>query len=276
MSEHGVALVTGASRGIGKASALALAEKGFDVALGARTVHAGEGRDDARPDADPLPGSLEETAAEVEAHGVRALPVRMDLHDRESLTSGAATVLATWGRIDVLVNNAVDTGPGSMTTVADTTMDDYQRKLEGNFLAQLVLIHAVLPHLLERGSGTIIDITSAAGITDPPAPAGEGGWGLAYAASKAAFHRVAAHLAVEFGPRGIRAFNVEPGMVMTEKMAMNQKAMGLENKFPVAPPSVPASVVAWLATDPEAADHNGETFTAQNFAKDRGLHQPWW
>jgi len=207
---------------------------------------------------------------------VRALPVRMDLHDRESLTSGAATVLATWGRIDVLVNNAVDTGPGSMTTVADTTMDDYQRKLEGNFLAQLVLIHAVLPHLLERGSGTIIDITSAAGITDPPAPAGEGGWGLAYAASKAAFHRVAAHLAVEFGPRGIRAFNVEPGMVMTEKMAMNQKAMGLENKFPVAPPSVPASVVAWLATDPEAADHNGETFTAQKFAKDRGLHQPWW
>lgn len=271
-----VALVTGASRGIGKAAALALADNGFDLALGARTVHAGEGRDDARPDAEPLPGSLDETAAEVEALGVRSLSVRMDLHDRDSLTTGAATVLDTWGRIDVLVNNAVDTGPGSMTTVAETTMEDYQRKLEGNFLAQLVLIHAVLPHLLERGSGTIIDITSAAGITDPPAPAGEGGWGLAYAASKAAFHRVAAHLAVEFGPRGILAFNVEPGMVMTEKMAMNQKAMGLENRFPVAPPSVPAAVVAWLATAPDAADHNGETFTAQRFAKERALHDPWW
>jgi NAD(P)-dependent dehydrogenase (short-subunit alcohol dehydrogenase family) len=200
----------------------------------------------------------------------------MDLHDRGSLTGAAATVLDTWGRIDVLVNNAVDTGPGSMTTVAETTMDDYQRKLEGNFLAQLVLIHAVLPHFLERGDGTIVDITSAAGITDPPAAAGEGGWGLAYAASKAAFHRVAAHLAVEFGPRGIRAYNVEPGMVMTEKMAMNQKAMGLENRFPVAPPSVPATVVAWLVSDPEAADHNGETFSAQRFAKERGLHERWW
>ena len=271
-----VALVTGASRGIGRATAIALAEKGFDVALGARTVHEGEGRDDARPGSEPLPGSLDATAAEVEAHGVRALAVRMDLHERESLTAGASTVLDEWGRIDVLVNNAVDTGPGSMTTVAETTLDDYQRKLEGNFLAQLVLIHAVLPHFLDRGDGTIVDITSAAGITDPPAPAGEGGWGLAYAASKAAFHRVAAHLAVEFGPRGVRAYNVEPGMVMTEKMAINQKAMGLENKFPVAPPSVPAAVVAWLATDPEAADHNGETFTAQKFAKDRGLHAPWW
>lgn len=276
MSEHAVALVTGASRGIGKATAVALAAKGFDVALGARTVHEGDGRDDARPDADPLPGSLEGTADEVEALGVRALPVRMDLHDRASLRNGATIVVDTWGRIDVLVNNAVDTGPGSMTTVADTTLEDYERKLEGNFLAQMVLIQAVLPHLLAQSEGIIVDITSAAGITDPPAPAGEGGWGLAYAASKAAFHRVAAHLAVEFGPRGILAFNVEPGMVMTEKMAINQKAMGLENKFPVAPPSVPAAVVAWLCTDPEAAEHNGETFTAQKFAKARRLHDPWW
>jgi NAD(P)-dependent dehydrogenase (short-subunit alcohol dehydrogenase family) len=276
LSEHAVALVTGASRGIGKATAVALAAKGFDVALGARTVHEGDGRDDARPDADPLPGSLEGTADEVEALGVRALPVRMDLHDRASLRNGATIVVDTWGRIDVLVNNAVDTGPGSMTTVADTTLEDYERKLEGNFLAQMVLIQAVLPHLLAQSEGIIVDITSAAGITDPPAPAGEGGWGLAYAASKAAFHRVAAHLAVEFGPRGILAFNVEPGMVMTEKMAINQKAMGLENKFPVAPPSVPAAVVAWLCTDPEAAEHNGETFTAQKFAKARRLHDPWW
>jgi NAD(P)-dependent dehydrogenase (short-subunit alcohol dehydrogenase family) len=269
-----VALVTGASRGIGRATAVALAEAGFDVALGARTVHEGEGVDDARPGAEPLPGSLDSTAAQVEAAGQQALPVRMDLHDRGSLVAGADLVLDRWGRIDLLVNNAVDTGPGSMSRFEETALEDFERKLEANFLAQLVLIRAVLPHLLDRGEGTIVNITSAAGITDPPAPAGEGGWGLAYGASKAAFHRVAGHLAVEFGPRGLRAYNVEPGMVLTEKMERNQREMGLEGRFPAAPPTVPAAVVAWLAIHHELA--NGTTVAAQKFAKDRGLHEPWW
>src|SRR5688572_25123224 len=129
-----VALVTGASRGIGKASALALADKGFDVAVGARTVQAGTGHDDTR-DA-PLPGSLEETAAASEAQGRRALLVPMDLHERPSLTAAVDTVLDRWGRIDVLVNNAVDTGPGSMDLFADTDLDTFERKIQANYLSQ--------------------------------------------------------------------------------------------------------------------------------------------
>ena len=82
-------------------------------------------------------------------------------------------------------------------------------------------------------------------------------------------------LAVEHGPDGVLCFNVEPGMVLTEKMELNQRALGLESKYPVAPPSVPASVVAWLATSDEAAAHNGETFTAQRFARTQGLHPDW-
>ena len=91
-----VALVTGASRGIGKASAVALARAGFDVAIGARTVHEGEGVDDARSDRPPLPGSLESTASEIEATSRRALPVRMDLHDRSSLEAAADHTLSAW------------------------------------------------------------------------------------------------------------------------------------------------------------------------------------
>ncbi len=270
-----VALVTGASRGIGKATAIALAEGGCDVAVAARTLTEGAGRDDSRPDGGSLPGGLDTTAAAVAAVGGRALPLVIDLLDPDTLTAAVAAVDAEWGPIDVLVNNAVHTGPGSMTRFLDTAPEHFEQKVQANYLSQLVLIRAVLPAMIERGRGRIINMTSAAGMHDPAAPAGEGGWGLAYSASKAAFHRTAGILAVEHGDDGILCFNVEPGMVLTEKMAINQRALGLEHKYPVAPPSVPASVVAWLATSPEAADHNGETFTAQRFARTAGLHPDW-
>jgi NAD(P)-dependent dehydrogenase (short-subunit alcohol dehydrogenase family) len=275
MSERPIALVTGASRGIGKASAIALAEAGCDVAVAARTLTEGTGRDDSKPDGLDLPGGLDTTAAAVEAAGGRALSVVIDLLDPDTLTAAAATVESEWGPIDVLVNNAVHTGPGSMTRFLDTAPEHFAQKVQANYLSQLVLIRAVLPGMIERGGGRIINMTSAAGMQDPAAPAGEGGWGLAYSASKAAFHRTAGILAVEHGGDGILCFNVEPGMVLTEKMELNQKALGLENKYPVAPPSVPASVVAWLATSDAAAEHNGETFNAQRFARTEGLHPDW-
>jgi NAD(P)-dependent dehydrogenase (short-subunit alcohol dehydrogenase family) len=273
------ALVTGASRGIGKASALALAVAGLDVAIAARTQKEGEGRDDSDTGGGrPIPGSLEATAAEIEALGRRALPVHLDLLDRASLTDAVATVLAAWGRIDVLVNNAVHTGAGSMEHIVDLDIGVVETKLEANVIAPLLLIKEVLPGMLKRGSGTIIDITSAVAISDPPAPAGEGGWGLAYAMSKGAFHRFAGILAVEHRGGGIRAFNVEPGFVMTERMEVNARELGFEGRYRAAPPSVPAAVVAWLATgltDVEADQLNGTTITAQKVALDRVLHPDW-
>ncbi len=269
------AFVTGASRGIGKQAAIHLARAGLDVAIGARTVHEGEGRDDGKEGSPPLPGSLDETAVLVEAEAQRALPVKMDLLDRPSLGAAVQRILDEWGRIDVLVNNAISTGPGSMTAVLDTEIEMIEDKLAANCVAQIVLLRQVLPGMLDRGDGVIVNVTSAVALMDPPAPPGEGGWGLAYAMSKAAFHRVAPHLTVELGPRGIRAFNVEPGMILTEKLEASQRELGLEGKYPAAPPSVPASVIAWLATDPEAADLNGATVTAQRFARERSLHADW-
>src|SRR5438128_1871577 len=145
-----VAFVTGASRGIGKATALALARAGFDVAIGARTVREGEGRDDSGTRR-PVPGSLETTATLVEAEGVRALAVAMDLLERASLAGAVERVLDEWGGIDVLVNNAVHTGPGSMDRFEDTTIEMVETKLAANVVAQLVLVKLVLPGMLERG-----------------------------------------------------------------------------------------------------------------------------
>jgi len=161
MSVRQVALVTGASRGIGKATALALAQAGLDVAITARTLHEGEGRDDSDAGGGVVPGSLDTTAAGVEAAGARSLAVPMDLLDRASLEAAVARVLSEWGRIDVLVNNAVHTGPGSMLRFEDTTVDMLETKLAANAVSQVVLVKAVLPHLVERGSGTIVNVTSA-------------------------------------------------------------------------------------------------------------------
>lgn len=270
------ALVTGASRGIGKATAVALAEAGFDVAFTARTVHEGEGIDDSDRGGRAVPGSLDTTAALVETIGRRALPIAMDLMDRASIVAAADRVFDEWGRLDVLVNNAVHTGPGSMVRFEDTSIETIETKLLANAVNQVVLIKAVLPRMVAAGGGRIIDMTSAVAISDPPAPAGEGGWGSAYAMSKGAFHRLAGILAVEYGDRGILVFNVEPGYVVTERMEVNAEALGLDGVYPGAPPSVPAAVVAWLAADPEAAALNGQTVTAQRFAKERSLHPRWW
>ena len=270
-----VAFVTGASRGIGKASSLALAEVGYDVVATARTLKDGE-RYEHSPtlkasDTRPLPGSLEETAGEIRAHGRRALAIRLDLLEPASLDAAVQRALGAWGRIDLLLNNAVYTGPGSLDRFQDLPLEVVQRIFQANVFAQMHLTQLVLPGMLARGEGIIVNMTSGAALTDPPAPAGEGGWGVAYAASKGAFHRLAGILRVELAERGIRAYNVEPGLVLTEAM----KASGLDEKFAErfgdVSPRVPAAVVAWLASHPDAEQFNGETVHAQSFYEKHAL-----
>lgn len=271
--ERRVAMVTGASRGIGKATALALADAGLDVAITARTVKEGTGVDDSDSAGRPVPGSLETTTALIEERGGRALAIPMDLLDRASLEAAVQTVVDTWGRLDVLVNNAVHTGPGSMLRFESTTIEMIETKLAANVVSQVVLIKAALPHLRAATTGTLVNVTSAVAITDPPAPAGEGGWGSAYAMSKGAFHRLVGILAVE--EPAVQFFNVEPGYVVTERMEENAKNLGLEGVYPGSPPSVPASVITWCATSTDAAELNGQTISAPRFAKQHDLHPPW-
>jgi NAD(P)-dependent dehydrogenase (short-subunit alcohol dehydrogenase family) len=275
VTEPRVAFVTGASRGIGKQAAIALANAGLDVVITGRTVREGDGVDDSRGEPRPIPGSLETTAHAIEATGRRALQVAMDLHDRSTLQNAVRRALAEWGRIDVLVNNAIDTGPGDMTRFEDTPVEQLEAKLAANVVSQIVLIKSVLPGMLDRGDGTVVNVTSAVAVIDPQAPVGEGGWGAAYAMSKGAFHRLAGILAVELGDRGIRTFNLEPGYVITERMEVNARDIGLEGRYRGAPPSVPAAVIAWLATSADAAELNGATISAQKFARERGLHPDW-
>jgi NAD(P)-dependent dehydrogenase (short-subunit alcohol dehydrogenase family) len=268
-------LVTGATRGIGKATALALAASGWDVAITGRTLREGEGRDDSDTgEGRVLPGSLESTAELVRASGRLALPLVADLHDRKALRGVVGQVEAEWGGVDLLVNNAVDTTAGSMVPILELTVEQLETKLSANVIAGLVLIQAVLPGMLERGGGTIVDVTSHTATADPPGPVGEGGWGVAYAASKAAFHRFAPMLAVELGSRGINAYNLDPGYVDTERQQVNADALGLTGHYIGAPASVPAATIAWLVDHPEALE-NGQTVKGLKTALTLGLHPDW-
>ncbi len=273
-----VALVTGASRGIGKAVAIHLARAGFDVAIGARTLHDGEQREHsstvARSDTRALPGSLESTATEIEAVGQRALPVYLDLLNRDSLAAATAAVLEQWSGIDVLVNNGRYVGPGHMDQVMDTPIELIDRHFEANVMAPIILTKLVLPQMVDRGAGVIINLASASGTMDPPAPAGQGGWGLGYGASKAALHRLAGILAVELKDNGVLAFNLSPGFIATERIALDMAQFGFDASKG-APADVVGAVAAWLATSPDAESRNGQWVEAQPLCRELALLPGW-
>ncbi len=267
--ERRVAFVTGASRGIGAAACLALAGAGYDVVVSARTLVEGQSADGR-----PLPGSIASTAEAVEAAGGRALPLRLDLLDRGSIDAAVVRALEVFGRVDLLLNNGIYTGEGSMQHVLELQPETIRTIFEANVFAPLHLVQRLLPGMLARGSGLVIDMVSGAGLSDPPAPAGQGGWGFAYAATKAALHRLVGVLAVEHRGRGVGFVNVEPGFVMTEAMALNDPGGALSMHHRAAPMSVPAAVIARLAQgDPLA--HTGETVQAQRMALAEGLHADW-
>lgn len=270
-----VALVTGASRGIGKAIALRLADEGFDVAITARTQREGEGRTEPNSvrSADPvvaIPGSLETTAREIEARGRRALPVRMDLLDAGTVVDAPRRVLDAWGRIDVLVNNAILQGGASMDRIADLTAESMTRLVVANYVHQVLLIQRAVPHMAERGSGRVINLVSGSARRDPQGPAGAGGWGIAYSASKAAFGRVAGGVNAEFGP-AVLAFNLDPGNVVTERRKALRPKDAFEDDYGSEPPEKTAAVAAWLATSPDAPELLGRWVYAPELADRRGL-----
>lgn len=274
-----VAYVTGASRGIGKASAIELAAAGFDVAVSARTLVDGQGRLGG-PEADDgpvIPGGLDTTVEAIEAVGGTGLAVQLDLLDRASVDSSLDAVFDRFGRIDVLFNNGIYQGPGSMTAFLDLDEEELVRMFEGNVFAQLQLIRRVVPSMIENGGGTIINMISATAHVDPPGKIGDGGWGMAYAMTKAAFERVAPLLCTEHGDDGIVAYSVDPGYVVTERMGLNVSGRGggYDKHFTPATPDIIGAAISWLATDDEASELAGKIVFAQREVKRRNLVPGW-
>ena len=125
--------------------------------------------------------------------------------------------------------------------------------------------------MLERGHGLVINMTSDVAWTDPPSAAGNGGWGMGYAISKGALHRIAGVLANEIAGTGVSVVNVSPGFVATERIAIDMAEFGFDASQG-ADPDLIGRVVAWLATSGAAGDWNGRTLEAQLMAHELGFN----
>lgn len=193
---HGTtALVTGAARGIGRSTALALAEAGADVALGLRS---------AEPD-----GHVADLVREVEGLGRRALPVPMDVRSLEQIETAVATVVDAFGGLDILVNNA---GLGPANPAENVTEDDFDLTIDVNVKGVFFASQAAGRQMIRQGSGRIISLSSQAGFVALPTES-------VYCLSKAAVAHLTKCLAVEWGTYGINVNAVAPTFIRTDGTA---------------------------------------------------------
>ena len=198
-----VAIVTGSSRGIGKATALGLAGEGAKVVVAART-------EEERPD---LPGNIHATVAEIEALGGTALAVRCNLREEEEIYALVQRTVDAFGRVDVLVNNA---GIGSYRPFLEATVKQWDLIMDIDLRAPFVCCKAVAPIMVDQGSGSIINISSHAATNifsstmgaDPDADITV--VGQDYGAAKAGLERFTWGLAAELGPHNIAVNVLKP------------------------------------------------------------------
>lgn len=179
-------MITGASQGIGKATALLFARKGYDVVLAARQAE-----------------RLETVAEEVRLLGCQAIAIPTDVKDPEQVNNLVQKALEKFGNIDVLINNA---GIYAIGAVEQFSLDDWHQIIDTNFWGYIHTIQAILPHFIERGKGTIVNVGSIGGKVPIP-------YQVPYTASKYAVTGMTESLHSELKPKGIQVCGIYPNLI---------------------------------------------------------------
>jgi len=197
-----VAIVTGSSRGLGKAIAMGLAREGADVVIAARTETEGK-----------LPGTIYKTAEEIQALGYRAIPVKCDVTNEQSVSDMVHKALTEFGHIDILVNNA---GVAYPYSIAETPLKRWELVLRVNLTGAFLCTRAVIPEMIKQRRGSIINISSLAANLREGEPVFTG---LAYGIAKAGLDRFTWGLAAELRQHNIAVNAIKPTRVVdTEGM----------------------------------------------------------
>lgn len=231
--EGKVAFVTGGGRGIGRAIALALAGEGADIAVAAR----GE-------------GEILAVSSEVEGLGRRALPLRMDVTRPEEVERGVGRALESFGRIDVLVNNAGAGHP--LKPLVELSYEEWRRVMEVNLDGVFLCLKAALPSMMARRSGSIINISSGLATRGTPL------W-VAYSATKWGIEGLTKGLALELKDYDIRVNSLNPGRVETRTFP---RVPG--DNQPYRRPEEIGHAVIYLASD-DSRGVTGRFFRAADF-----------
>ncbi|MFI5396197.1 MAG: SDR family NAD(P)-dependent oxidoreductase [Candidatus Binatia bacterium] len=247
--EGKVALVTGASRGIGRAIAVSLARAGADVACAARATDASPLR---------LPGTIDAAARDVEATGRRALAVPANLAVETDVERMVQITHDHFGRIDILVNNAAISFPGDL----HIAMRRYDLMMDVNVRAPFVAIRDVAPHMIAQGGGAILNISSGAVLHPFPGL-------MIYGMTKAALERLSIDAAQQLAPHriAVNTFRIDLP-VASEGFVANLPGVDHSSWEPV---EVPAEGVLWMLRQP--ADYTGQTVSMEALRQEQGIMQ---
>lgn len=255
-----VAVVTGASRGIGKGIACVLAERGATVYVTGRTVS---------PGGHALPGSLEETVAEVEARGGKGVAVAMDLLDDAQIAAVFGQVRRDEGRLDILVNNAMAI-PDSMTRrdgFWEKPLEDEWQIWDTGVRAAFIAAWHAARIMVPQGRGLIAALSGYVGVTYT--------YDVVFGTAKTATDRVIRDMGHELRHTGVSAVSLWQGFTYTERATENLKSVpGMANQLNSAvgsTPEFPGRVIAALAADPQLKAKSGGTFINAELATEYGL-----